>query len=67
VARDKANLDLTWLSDPSAGDADAQLPPEVIAREIVDDLQAALAEFEALATSLEAAAVHRAEAESTDA
>ncbi len=67
IASDKVNLDLTWLSDPGKDDADAHLPPEVIAREIVDDLQAALAEFEALATSLETAAVHRAEPEATDA
>ncbi|WP_322749644.1 MULTISPECIES: HsdM family class I SAM-dependent methyltransferase, partial [unclassified Frankia] len=52
VARDKANLDITWLKDPSLDDADSLLPPEVIAREIVEDLQAALAEFAAIADSL---------------
>jgi type I restriction enzyme M protein len=53
VARDKANLDITWLKDPSLEDADSLLPPEVIAREIVEDLTAALAEFTAIAEALE--------------
>jgi len=54
VARDKANLDLTWLKDESLEDMDNLPSPEVIAREIVEDLTAALAEFEAVAAALEA-------------
>ncbi len=42
--RVEANLDLTWLRDASLEDADNLPPPEVLAREIVDDLQAALAQ-----------------------
>jgi type I restriction enzyme M protein len=53
VARDKANLDITWLRDESLEDADNLPAPEVIAREIVEDLTAALAEFEAVAAALE--------------
>jgi len=53
VARDKANLDITWLKDASLDDLDNLPAPEVIAREIVDDLTAALAEFEAVAVALE--------------
>ena len=56
VARDKANLDITWLRDETLEDLDNLPAPEVIAREIVEDLTAALAEFEAVATSLEAVA-----------
>lgn len=56
VARDKANLDITWLRDESLEDADNLPAPQVIAREIVEDLTAALAEFEAVATALESAA-----------
>ncbi len=52
VARDKASLDLTWLRDESLEDTDNLPPPEVIAREIVEDLEAALAEFSAVADSL---------------
>jgi type I restriction enzyme M protein len=52
LARDKVNLDITWLKDPALDDADSLLPPAVIAREIVDDLQAALDEFAAIAEAL---------------
>jgi type I restriction enzyme M protein len=54
VTRDKANLDITWLRDDSLEDLDNLPAPEVIAREIVEDLTAALAEFEAVAAALEA-------------
>jgi type I restriction enzyme M protein len=53
VARDKANLDITWLKDESLDDLDNLPSPDVIAREIVEDLTAALAEFEAVAAALE--------------
>jgi type I restriction enzyme M protein len=53
IARDKVNLDITWLNDPSQDDADSFLPPDVIAREIVEDLTAALAEFATIADALE--------------
>jgi type I restriction enzyme M protein len=56
IARDKTNLDITWLRDESLEDLDNLPEPEVIAREIVEDLTAALAEFEAVAIALEAAA-----------
>jgi len=54
VSRDKANLDITWLRDDSLEDLDNLPAPEIIAREIVEDLTAALAEFEAVAAALEA-------------
>jgi hypothetical protein len=53
IARDKGNLDITWLKDPSLEDADSLLPPDVIAREIIEDLTAALAEFTTIAEALE--------------
>ncbi|ODR20386.1 type I restriction-modification system subunit M [Mycolicibacterium porcinum] len=56
MARDKLNLDITWLKDPSAADLDDGVPPEIIAQEIVDDLTAALAEFSAVADALAARA-----------
>jgi type I restriction enzyme M protein len=52
IARDKVNLDVVWLKDPAFDEAGSLLPPEVIAQEIVEDLQAALAEFEAIAEAL---------------
>jgi len=57
VARDKANLDITWLKDDSLEDIDNLPSPVIIAREIVEDLTAALAEFETVAAALEAAAL----------
>ncbi|MBD1540348.1 SAM-dependent DNA methyltransferase [Arthrobacter sp. S13_S34] len=53
VARDKASLDITWLKDESLEDLDNLPSPDIIAREIVEDLAAALAEFETVASALE--------------
>lgn len=53
IARDKVNLDITWLKDPDLETSDSLLAPDVIAREIVDDLTTALAEFNAIAEALE--------------
>jgi type I restriction enzyme M protein len=52
LQRDKVSLDLTWLRDESLEDLENLPPPDVIAREIVEDLDAALAEFSAVAESL---------------
>jgi type I restriction enzyme M protein len=52
VKRDKSSLDIFWLKDDSLEDA-ANLPaPDVIAAEIVEDLQAALDEFALIAEDL---------------
>ncbi len=59
VARDEANLGITWLRDAALADFDSQPAPEVIAREVVEDPTAALAEFEAVAAALEASAAER--------
>ncbi len=59
VARDKVNLDLIWLKDDSLEDLDNLPAPEIIAREIVEDLQAALVEFAAVADALEAHSTER--------
>jgi type I restriction enzyme M protein len=52
VARDKASLDIFWLRDESLEDVDNLPAPAVIAAEIVEDLEAALAEFALIAESL---------------
>ncbi len=49
AARDKASLDLFWLRDESLEDSDNLPAPGVIAAEIVEDLEAALAQFRAIA------------------
>ena len=52
VARDKASLDAFWLRDESLEDADNLPAPELIAAEIIEDLEAALAQFAEIALSL---------------
>ncbi len=49
VSRDKASLDIFWLKDESLADSENLPPPDVIAREIVQDLEAALEQFRLIA------------------
>ncbi|MFO1519648.1 MAG: class I SAM-dependent DNA methyltransferase [bacterium] len=52
VKRDKVNLDIFWLKDESLEES-ANLPaPEIIAREIMEDLEAALEQFATIAEDL---------------
>ena len=53
IARDKASLDIFWLKDDSLADSDNLPPPDVIAQEIVDDLEAALEQFRLIAGDLQ--------------
>jgi type I restriction enzyme M protein len=43
--RDKANLDIFWLKDKSLEGSDDLQPPEIIAAEIAENLEAALEQF----------------------
>ena len=52
VSRDKASLDIFWLRDESLSDSDNLPPPDVIAQEIVEDLEAALEQFRLIAGDL---------------
>jgi type I restriction enzyme M protein len=52
VAREKASLDIFWLRDESLEDSENLPPAEQIASEIVEDLEAALAEFADIANTL---------------
>ncbi|MES9970155.1 MAG: hypothetical protein ABW092_08980 [Candidatus Thiodiazotropha sp.] len=45
IARDKTNMDIFWLKDESLEDTENLPPPEVLAQEIVEQLEAALEEF----------------------
>jgi type I restriction enzyme M protein len=52
MARDKVNLDIFWLRDESLEDS-ANLPsPDVLALEIIEDLKAALSQFESIEEAL---------------
>lgn len=55
LQRDKVSLDLVWLRDESLEDPENLLPPDVIAQEIVEDLEAAISEFAQIAESLRSA------------
>jgi len=45
IARDKTNLDIFWIKDDSLEDTENLPAPEVLAQEIVEQLEAALEEF----------------------
>ena len=52
IKRDKVNLDIFWLKDKSLEDSDDLPAPEVLARQIADDLQTALEQFSIIADEL---------------
>ena len=45
IARDKTSLDITWLKDKSLADLDNLPDPDVLAEDIVENLEAGLASF----------------------
>jgi type I restriction enzyme M protein len=53
IQRDKLNLDIFWLKDDSLEDIDSLPAPDIIAAEIVENLQAALEQFVAVAEELD--------------
>jgi type I restriction enzyme M protein len=52
LKRDKLSLDLFWIKDQSFTDTDALPAPDIIATEIVDELEAALEQFAKVAIRL---------------
>ena len=52
ISRDKASLDIFWLRDESLEDSDNLPDPNIIALEIVEDLEAALSQFKEIADDL---------------
>jgi type I restriction enzyme M protein len=53
IQRDKANLDIFWLKDESLEDTENLPPPDVIAREITENLQSAIEQFGSIQNDLE--------------
>ncbi|WKZ70879.1 MAG: class I SAM-dependent DNA methyltransferase [Melioribacteraceae bacterium] len=45
IARDKTNLDIFWLKDESLGDTDNLPDPDILAAEIVENIEAGLDSF----------------------
>ena len=54
IKRDKVNLDIFWLKDEALEESANLPPPDIIAQEIADDLQAALEQFATIAEDLKA-------------
>jgi len=52
MLREGSNLDLSWIRDKSLEDSADIEDSDVIAEEIVDNLEAALKQFAAIATGL---------------
>jgi len=52
AARDKLNLDIFWLKDDGHIDPDSLPPPDEVAADIVENLEAALARFRKVAAQL---------------
>jgi len=52
VARDKTSLDLFWLKDKSLADLDNLPEPEILADEIIQNIEAGLESFRNVAASL---------------
>jgi len=45
IARDKTSLDITWLKDKSLADLDNLPDPDVLAEDIIENLEAGLESF----------------------
>lgn len=45
IKRDKVNLDIFWLKDESFEDSASLHAPDIIAAEIIEDLEGALEQF----------------------
>ena len=52
MARDKVNLDIFWLRHELLEDTDNLPDPDIIAAEIVEDLESALEQFRVIAEDL---------------
>lgn len=52
ISRDKTNLDIFWLKDDSLGDLDNLPEPDIIALEIVENVQTALNSFKEIIEQL---------------
>ncbi len=52
IARDKTSLDITWLKDKSLADLDNLPDPDVLATDIIENIEAGLESFRAIIESL---------------
>jgi len=52
IARDKTSLDITWLKDQSLADLDNLPDPDILAADIIENLEAGLASFREIMVKL---------------
>ncbi|MGX5687118.1 N-6 DNA methylase [Chryseobacterium cucumeris] len=53
IARDKTSLDIFWIKDQSLTDLDNLPEPDILAQEIIDNIESALASFKEIMKDLE--------------
>ncbi len=53
TSRDKTSLDIFWIKDESLTDLDNLPDPDILATEIIENLESALASLKALSNELE--------------
>ena len=51
ISRDKTNLDIFWLKDESLGDMENLPEPDVLALEIIENVEGGLASFKEIVDS----------------
>ncbi len=52
IARDKTSLDISWIKDKSLADLDNLPDPEILAEDIIENLEAGLASFREIASKI---------------
>ncbi|MGB9940197.1 hypothetical protein [Methanosarcina sp.] len=52
IARDKTNLDIFWLKDKSLADLDNLPDPDILANEIIENMEASLASFKEIMVTI---------------
>lgn len=52
IARDKTNLDIFWLKDKSLADLDNLPDPDILANEIIENMEASLASFKEIMATI---------------
>ena len=53
IARDKTSLDIFWLQDENVIDLDNLPEPDIIAQEIIENIESALESFKEIANNIE--------------
>jgi type I restriction enzyme M protein len=59
MARDKTNLDIFWLKDKSLADLDNLPDPDILANEIIENIEAGLASFREIMETINLIPIHK--------